>query len=78
MWLASMAVLGVGSLVITLSFNMISGWTIDAMCPGSAAFCDGIYWTTVVSHLPAWLFVGQIFVVLALASPYALARTGGR
>ena len=78
MALASMAVLAVGSLLVTLSLNLIAGWSVDASCPGSSAFCDGIYWQTVVKYLPTWLYIGQIVVVIALASPYALLRTGGR
>ena len=79
MGLTSMAVLGVGSLMVTLTLNMIAGWSFDtASCPGTDAWCGGVYWRTVVQHLPTWLFIGQILVVLALASPYALVRTGGR
>ena len=69
-----MAVLAIGSLLVTLSLNMIAGWSLDASCPGSEAFCDGVYWRTVVKYLPAWLYIGQIMVVIALASPYALVR----
>ena len=78
MGLASLAVLGVGSLMVTLSLNSISGWSLDASCPGTATFCDGIYWRTVVEYLPGWLYVAQVLVVFALASPFALARIGGR
>ena len=79
MGLTSMAVLGVGSLMVTLTLNMIVGWSFDtASCPGTDAFCDGVYWQTVVQHLPTWLYIAQILVVLALASPFALVRTGGR
>ena len=78
MGLTSMALLGVGSLMVTLSLNMISGWSFDTSCPGTDAFCNGVYWRTVVQHLPTWLYMAQILVVLALASPFALVRTGGR
>ena len=78
MGLASLAVLGVGSLMVTLSLNSILGWGLDASCPGTQAFCTGIYWRTVVEYLPTWLYVGQILVVLAMASPFALVRVGGR
>ena len=74
MGLASVAVLGVGSLMVTLSINAIAGWNLDASCPGTATFCDGIYWQTVVEYLPTWLIIGQIMVVLALASPFAIFR----
>lgn len=76
MGLASMAVLGVCSLMVTLSLNSISGWSLDASCPGTDSFCGGVYWRTVVEYLPTWLYVGQIMVVLALASPFALVRVG--
>ena len=76
MGLTSMAVLGVGSLMVTLSFNQIIGWSLDASCPGTEVFCDGVYWQTVVEYLPIWMYIGQIMVVLALASPFALVRIG--
>ena len=72
MALTSMTVLAVGVLMVTLAFNLISGWTLDPMCPGTDTFCDGVWWRTVVEHLPTWLFMGQIMVVLALASPFVL------
>ena len=75
MGLASVAVLGVGSLMVTLTLNSISGWSLDASCPGET-LCDGVYWQTVVEYLPTWLYVGQILVVLAMASPFALVRIG--
>ena len=71
---AGMAALGVGSLMVTLSLNAIGGWSLDASCPGTEAFCDGIYWKTVVEYLPTWLYVAQVLVVLAAASPFALVR----
>ena len=76
--LASMAILGVGSLMVTLSLNLLAGWTLDTMCPGSESFCGGVYWTAVVKYLPTWLYIGQIMVVLALASPVALVSMRGR
>ena len=76
--LTSMAVLGVGMVLVTFSLNLITGWSLDATCPGPTSFCDGPYWTTAVTYLPAWLFLAQIMVVLALASPYAIVRTSGR
>ena len=76
MGLATITVLGIGSLMVTLSLNLLSGWSLDASCPGTDGFCDGIYWQTVVENLPTWLYVGQIMVVLALASPFALLRIG--
>ena len=77
MGLASMAVLGVGALMVTVTLNLIGGWSLDASCPGDTAFCNGIWWTTVVEYLPTWLYVGQILVVIALASPWALIRVRG-
>lgn len=72
MGLTSMAVLGVGSLMITLTLNMILGWSMAAVCPGSDSLCNGIYWQTAVKYLPAWLFIGQLLVVLSLASPFTI------
>ena len=72
----SVAVMGLGSLLITLSFNLIIGWNLDANCPGTAEFCAGVWWSAVVGYVPVWLFIAQALVVLALGSPYALARTG--
>ena len=78
MGITTMAVLGVCSLLVTLSLNMLAGWTLDICTAEWAtdAFCDGIYWTTVVKWLPTWLYIGQIMVVLSLASPFALVRMG--
>ena len=78
MGLASMTVLGIGSLMVTLSLNLISGWSLDSSCPGTDAFCNSAYWRIVVDYLPTWLYIGQIMVVLALASPFALVRVGDR
>ena len=78
MGLASVAVFAVGSLMVTLSLNLILGWNLDATCPGTDEFCNGVYWNVVVDYLPTWLFVGQILVVLALASPFAVVRVGSR
>ena len=78
MGLTSMTVLGVGSLLVTLTLNMISNWSLGASCPGTEQFCSGIYWQTVVEYLPTWLYIAQIVVVLALASPFAIFRIGGR
>ena len=74
--LSSMAVLGVGSLMVTLTFTLIAGWNVNAICPGSDSFCNGVYWKTAVKYLPVWLFLGQSMVVLALASPFAMLRVG--
>ena len=74
MGLMSMAVLGVGVLMVTLALNLVSGWSLEATCPGTEQFCDGLYWQAVVEYLPTWLYVAQVFVVFALASPFALVR----
>ena len=74
MSMVSAAVLGVGSLMVTLSLNAITGWSIDPSCPGTESFCDGVYWEFVVEYLPVWLYVGQLLVVLAMASPFAMVR----
>ena len=77
MGLASMAVLGVGSLMVTLSLNALSGWDLGTdYCPGTETFCNGVYWQVAVDYLPAWLYIGQILVVLVLASPRAIVRIG--
>ena len=76
MGVAAMAVLGMGLALLTLTISMVGAWDVDAMCPGSDAFCDGIYWQTVVDYLPGWLFIGHLVVILALASPYAVVRVG--
>ena len=77
MGLVFMAVSGVGFLMVGLSLNLITGWTMDPMCPGDTAFCDGVWWTFVVEWLPTWLYVGQMLVVLSLASPWAVVRMRG-
>ena len=74
MGMASMAVLGVGSLMVTLSLNAIAGWSLETSCPGTDTFCDGVYWSVVVDSLPTWLYIGQVLVVIALSSPVALVR----
>ena len=74
--LAGMATLGVAMVLVTFTLNQLGGWNLDAACPGTPSFCNGIYWKAVVEYLPTWLFIGQILVVLALSSPYALLRAG--
>lgn len=74
--MAGAATFGVCSLLVTLTINMLTGWDLDAMCPGTDEFCGGIYWQTVADYLGGWLFIGQLVVVLALASPFALVRFG--
>ena len=76
MGLAGMAVLGAGMVLVTLTMNTITGWNLDAACPGTDSFCNGVYWQAVVEYLPTWLFIAQILVVLTLASPSAVLRTG--
>ena len=76
MGLASMAIIGVGGLLITLTLNLIGGWNLDAYCPGSESFCDSSHWQLIVQYLPTWLFIAQLLVVLALAAPFALVRVG--
>ena len=76
MGLASLTVMALASVIVTVSLNLIGGWTLDSICPGTAAFCDGVFWTFAVDYLPGWLFIAQILVVLALASPVAVARVG--
>ena len=71
-----MAILGVGGLMVTLTLNLIGGWSLDAHCPGSESFCNASYWQLVVQYLPTWLFIAQILVVLALAAPFAIVRIG--
>lgn len=76
--LASLTVLSVGFLMVSLSMNLILGWSLEDTvgCPGSDTFCSGTYWTYVADYMPTWLFIGQLVVTLALASPVALLRTG--
>ena len=76
MALAGGAAFVVAMLMVTLALNMLLGWDLDASCPGTTQFCDGVYWTYVAGNLPTWLFIVQILAVLALASPFALARVG--
>jgi len=71
---AGMATLALGSLLVTLSLNLIVGWNLDAACPGSETFCDGIYWQTAEKYVPIALFMAQLLVVFALSSPVALLR----
>ena len=75
--MAALTVIGLASLLVTLSLNMIAGWDLDTAgaCPGTPEFCSGSYWQAAVEYLPVWLFLGQILVVIAMASPVALVRT---
>ena len=70
--MTGMVVMTIGALIATLTFNLIVGWDLGATCPGSAAFCSGVYWTTVADNLPTWLIVAQVAVLLSLASPFVL------
>ena len=81
--LAGAAVFGVGMVLALFTTNMILGWNLDGACPmvavnefvkKPAPICNSIYWTYIVDYMPAWLFIAQILVVLALASPFALVR----
>ena len=74
MGVASLTVLGMASVLVTVTLNLTAGWTIDAICPGSKTFCDGVFWQAAVDYLPAWLFIAQVMVVIALASPVAIFR----
>ena len=76
MGLASLTVLGLASIAVTATLNVLGGWTLDDICPGSDTFCNGVFWTAAVDYLPGWLFVAQILVVLALTTPIAVVRTG--
>ena len=76
MGLAGLTVIGIGSLMITLALNSIIGWQIDEICPGTERFCNGVYWQFIIEYLPTWLYVGQIMVVISMASPVALLRVG--
>ena len=76
--MTSLAVLAVGGVLLTLTFNLVLGWDVDALCPGTDAFCDGVYWQTVADQLPTWAVIGQALVILSIASPFALARMGDR
>ena len=44
-------VFGISVMLLTFAFNSINGWTLDADCTGTDAFCDGVYWTAVVEYL---------------------------
>ena len=74
--MTSLVVLTVGGLLLTLTFNLIVGWDVDALCPGTDAFCNGVFWRTVADQLPTWAIIGQALVILSIASPFALARMG--
>ena len=74
MGLASLTVMGLGAILVSLTLNLATGWDVEAVCPGSEAFCDGVWWTAAVDYLPTLLFLGQILVVIALTSPFALVR----
>ena len=75
-WLVPLIVITVGVSVVGLAINAISGWNLDAACAGTASFCTGAAWTIVVEYLPVWLYVGQILVLVSMASPFALVRIG--
>ena len=74
MGLVSLTVMGLATVIVTATLNVVGGWTLQGMCPGSAQFCDGVYWTFLVDYLPAWLFIAQILVVFALSMPFAAIR----
>ena len=75
---ASLAVLGVCTLMFPLTANFILGWNLDATCPGTETFCNGVYWRYLVDYLPTWLFIAHVMVVLALSMPVALVRVSPR
>ena len=72
--MTGLIILGIGSILATLSLNLAVGWDLNAGCPGTPAFCAGPWWTLTVQYLPLWLFLGNILVVLALACERAWIR----
>ena len=74
MGLHSLTVMGLGAILVTLNLTLIQTWDLGAMCSGSEALCSGVWWTAAIDYLPMWLFVGQLMVVIALSSPFAIVR----
>ena len=74
--MSALTIIGLGSLLIQLSLNFITGWDLSSSCPGETAFCEGVYWTAAVDYAPYWLFVSQLLIVFAMISPVALISTG--
>ena len=71
---ANLTVLGLGIIVVSLSVGMIQDWDVAGLCPGTVEHCAGVWWTAADDYLRTWLFLGQIMVVLVMASPFALVR----
>lgn len=72
--LQALTVLGLGAILVGLNLTLIQSWDVGAMCAGSSTLCSGVWWTAAVDYLPLWLFLGQIVVVISLASPVAVVR----
>ena len=71
-----LVIFGLAAILSTLALNMVAGWDLKAAeaCPGSEAFCNGVWWAAVSDYLPVWLFLGQLLVTVTLASERAIIR----
>ena len=75
--LASIAIMAVAGALLPMTLNLLAGWSLDAQCPGTTAFCGSRAWKIVVEYLPAWLFLAQLLILLAMAAPFAIVRVRG-
>lgn len=77
--LHSMAVYGLGAVLVGLTLSLTAEWDVAALCPGSAdsaPICGRTWWALAAENLATWLVVGQLLVIAALGSPLAVLRLG--
>ena len=71
---AAAVLLPLGAVLTVLTVNLLDGWDVDGICPGTDIWCDGQVWQLVAEWLPWGMVVGQILVVLAMGLSVALLR----
>ena len=74
--LHSMAVYGLGAVLVGLTLSLTAEWDVAALCPGSDSLCGRTWWALAAENLATWLVVGQLLVIAALGSPIAVLRLG--
>ena len=74
--LHSLAVYGLGAVLVGVTLSVTAQWDVAALCPGSASLCGRTWWALAADNLPTWLIIGQLLVVAALGSPLAVLRMG--
>ena len=57
-----------------LSLNLLDGWDLNAICPGTEQWCAGQSWSLVVKYFKTLLIVGSMIVWGVQMIPNAVVR----